>query len=105
VNVRRLLAEADRFRGRRGVARLRHLIGGSDHPMLTRSEAEERFLALIRSAELPFRFHSSRRAFVRDRRRDADLQAAGFSVVRLTWRQVVNEAHAAVARTARALAR
>jgi very-short-patch-repair endonuclease len=133
VNARRLLADADRFRGRRGVARLRRLIGESDHPMLTRSEAEERFLALLRSAELPlpelnvlvdgyevdflwrdhqlvvevdgFRFHSSRRAFERDRRRDADLQAAGFSVLRLTWRQVVNESHATIARTARALAR
>ena len=133
VNIRYLLAEAERFHGRRGVARLRHLIAESDHPMLTRSEAEERFLALVRSAELPlpelnvlvdgyevdalwrdrrlvvevdgFRFHSSRRAFERDRRRDADLQAAGFSVLRLTWRQVVHEPHATIARTARALAR
>jgi very-short-patch-repair endonuclease len=133
VNVRALLAEVERFRGRRGVTRLRHLIAGSDHPMLTRSEAEERFLALIRAAELPvpelnvlvdgyevdflwreqrvavevdgFRFHSSRRAFERDRRRDADLQNLGFSVLRLTWRQVVDESHATIARTARALAR
>ena len=133
VNVRALLAEADRFRGRRGVARLRHMVDESDHPMLTRSEAEERFLSLVRSGELPmpetnvlvdgyevdflwreerlvievdgFRFHSSRRAFERDRRRDADLQAAGFSVLRLTWRQIVHEPHPTIARTARALAR
>lgn len=133
VDVRSLLAEADRFRGRHGITRLRRMIDGSDHPLLTRSEAEERFLALVRSSDLPvpevnvlvdgyevdflwrdqrlvvevdgFRFHSSRRAFERDRRRDADLQAAGFSVLRLTWRQVVNEAHRTIAQTARALAR
>jgi len=128
-----LLTEGERFRGRRGVTRLRRLIEGADHPMLTRSEAEERFLALVRAGELPppevnvlvdgyevdflwrdkglvvevdgFQFHSSRRAFERDRRRDADLQTAGFSVLRLTWRQVVDEPYATIARTARALSR
>ena len=131
VNVRGLLADAERFRGRRGVARIRRIVNESDHPMLTRSEAEERFLELIRSGQLPspevnvlvegyevdflwrearlivevdgFRFHSTRRAFERDRRRDADLQTAGFSVLRLTWRQIVDEPYATVARTARAL--
>ena len=133
VDVRRLLTQANRFRGRRGVARIRRIADESDHPMLTRSQAEERFLTLIRSGELPspevnvlvdgyevdflwrderlivevdgFRFHSSRRAFERDRRRDADLQAAGFSVLRLTWRQIVDEPYATVARAARALGR
>jgi very-short-patch-repair endonuclease len=133
VNARYLLAEAQRFHGRRGITGLRRLIAESDHPLLTRSEAEERFVALVRSAELPvpelnvlvdgyevdflwrerrlvvevdgYRFHSSRRAFERDRRRDADLQAGGFSVLRLTWRQIVSEPHATIARTARALAR
>jgi very-short-patch-repair endonuclease len=133
TNVRELLREMERFRGRRGLTRLRSLIDAADHPMLTRSEAEERFLALVRAGELPapevnvlvegyevdflwreqgvvvemdgFRFHSSRQAFERDRRRDADLQASGLSVLRFTWRQVVNEPHATIARTARALVR
>lgn len=43
-------------------------------------------------------FHSSRSAFERDRRRDADLQASGFSVMRVTWRQLTDESVAVVAR-------
>ena len=133
VDPRRLLAEIANHRGRRGVVRLRRLLDGSDPPAMTRSEAEERFLALVREAELPppsvnarvhgyevdflwreaglvvevdgFQFHSSRDAFERDRRRDADLQSQGLSVLRVTWRQVVQEPYATVARTARALAR
>jgi very-short-patch-repair endonuclease len=101
-------------------------------PALTRSQAEERLLALIRAAELPqpevnirigrhevdfvwrdqrlivevngFRFHSSRSAFERDRRRDAELGTLGFRVMRVTWRQIVNEPEALVARLAAALA-
>jgi very-short-patch-repair endonuclease len=132
VDPRRLLTEIASHQGRRGVARLRRLLDGSDPPAMTRSEAEERFLALIRAAELPpprvnarlhgyevdfhwpqqgvvvevdgYQFHSSRDAFERDRRRDADLQSQGLSVLRVTWRQVVEEPYATVARTARALA-
>jgi very-short-patch-repair endonuclease len=50
-----------------------------------------------------YRFHSSRAAFERDRRRDADLSGAGFRVIRVTWRQLVEEPLAVVARIARAL--
>ena len=42
-------------------------------------------------------FHSTRAAFERDRERDRLLQAAGWRVVRITWRQLRDEA-AAVAR-------
>ena len=38
-----------------------------------------------------FAYHSTRQAFERDRRRDAELQAAGFRVVRLTYRQILAE--------------
>ncbi len=41
----------------------------------------------------------------RDRRRDADLAAAGFRVIRVTWRQLTDEPEAVVARFAAALAR
>jgi very-short-patch-repair endonuclease len=46
--------------------------------------------------------HSS---FERDRQRDADLNAAGFRVIRVTWRQLEDEPLAVVARIAAALAR
>jgi very-short-patch-repair endonuclease len=47
-----------------------------------------------------FAFHGSRHAFERDRRRDADLVAAGYRVVRFTWRQIKHEPEAVVARLA-----
>lgn len=118
--------------GRRaGTGALRGLLQDSGPPAMTRSEAEERLLKLIRGAGIPephlntrlgpyevdslwraerlvvevdgFRFHSSRLAFERDRRRDAELQARGFRVIRVTWRQLLEEPEAVVARIARAL--
>jgi very-short-patch-repair endonuclease len=41
---------------------------------------------------------------LRDRLRDGDLQGSGFSVLRMTWRQLVEEPYASIARTARLLA-
>jgi very-short-patch-repair endonuclease len=104
-----------------------------EQPQMTRSEAERRLLTLIERAALPrprtntrvgryevdalwpetrlivevdgFAFHGTRAAFERDRRRDADLTAMGFRVVRVTWRQLVDEPHLVVARLAGALAR
>lgn len=100
---------------------------------LTRSEAEARLLGLIRDADLPepranvsvhgheidffwprpgvavevdgFAFHRSRRAFAADRRRDADLLAAGLRVMRLTWEQIVHEPGKTLVTLAQALAR
>jgi very-short-patch-repair endonuclease len=51
-----------------------------------------------------YAFHSSRAAFERDRRRDADLQSRGYAVIRVTWRQLRSAPHAVVARIAAALA-
>jgi very-short-patch-repair endonuclease len=101
-------------------------------PAVTRSELEERFLALVRDAGLPepevnaevgpyeidflwraqrlaveldgWSFHSDRAAFEDDRRRDADLVARGFRVIRITWRELENNAVAVPARIAAALA-
>ena len=120
-----------RSTGRRGVAVLRDLLSREAGPAFTRSEAEERLLRLIRKARLPepecnvriaghevdflwrssglvvevdgYAFHGSRAAFERDRRRDADLQAAGLTVARLTWRRLVDEPEAVVAQLARAV--
>lgn len=120
-----------RCRGKHGTGRLKALLERDEEPALTRSEAEERFLALVRAAHLPapevnvglhaytvdflwrnsrvvveidgYRFHSSRAAFERDRLRDARLGAVGFRVTRPTWRQLVEQPHAVVARLAQAL--
>lgn len=50
-----------------------------------------------------FAFHSSRAAFERDRLRDADLLAAGYRVIRITWRRLTQEPEAVVASLAVAL--
>ncbi|MGH2992528.1 MAG: DUF559 domain-containing protein [Solirubrobacterales bacterium] len=138
VHARRLAQDKElvallaRFPRRRGVTALRALIEADKVPALTRSEAEERLLTLIRRAKLPspelnvrlgahevdllwrdqrlvvevdgFRYHSSRAAFERDRVRDAELGARGLRVIRVTWRQIVEGPEALVARIATALA-
>lgn len=114
---------AAQLKSQRGVGALRAAL--HDEPTLTRSEAERRLLDLVREARLPrpetnamvggyevdmlwrrhrlvvevdgYAFHSGRAAFERDRRRDAALQAAGYRVVRFTWRQITRESHAVVA--------
>lgn len=48
-------------------------------------------------------FHRTRGKWERDRRRDADRLAAGWRVLRLTWRQIVYEPELTVARVSRAL--
>ncbi len=126
-----LLSLIARVGPRPGVPALRAMLELGSTPALTRSEAEERFLALVRAAELPppeanvrigphevdflwpdqrlvveidgFQYHSSRATFERDRRRDADLAAQGYRVIRVTWRLMVDRPEAAVARIAAAL--
>jgi very-short-patch-repair endonuclease len=101
-----------------GAGRLRALLA-SGEPALTRSEAEEGFLTLIRKAQLRmpdvnvavcgyevdffwrqeqfvveidgFAFHGTADRFESDRRRDAVLAAAGVRVMRVTWRQLERE--------------
>ena len=50
-----------------------------------------------------FAYHSTREAFERDRRKDAELLARGYRVLRVTWRQLVEEREATVAMLVRAL--
>jgi very-short-patch-repair endonuclease len=116
---------------RPGAARLRAVLGSS--PAHTRSKAEERFLALVGRGQLArpevnvkvcgyevdffwrkerlvtevdgFAYHSSSNHFETDRRRDADLSAAGIRVLRITWRQLVREPEAILVRLALALGR
>ena len=120
-----------RYPHHRGTAALRKAI--RTEAALTRSEAERRFLELVRAARLPepevnaqlgpyevdflwrdqnlvvevdgYAFHSSRSSFERDRRRDADLATKRISVLRVTWRQITGEPEALVATLALATAR
>jgi very-short-patch-repair endonuclease len=132
VTTASITAAVEHLPGRRGTGRLSVLLDRDAEPAFTRSEAEERLLALIRKAGLPapevnalvarhtvdflwrdrrlivevdgYRFHSTRSAFERDRVRDAELIAAGFRVVRITWRQLTEQPLTIVARLAQALA-
>src|SRR5204863_6405115 len=116
-DVERLLAPA-RSRGARNLrAALATLAPAA--PAVTRSELEERFLALAAEAGLPrpevnamvaghevdflwrdqrlivetdgAATHLTPTAFEEDRRRDAALQVAGFRVVRFTSRQITDD--------------
>jgi very-short-patch-repair endonuclease len=136
--VRRLLREREleralgRANGRHGAPLLTAVLARRAGPTLTRSQAEEKCLALIRDAQLPepevnvrvhgyevdfywrqsglvleidgYAFHGTRAAFERDRRKDAKLRAAGIAVLRATWRQLEDESHAVVVWLAQALA-
>jgi very-short-patch-repair endonuclease len=121
-----------RAHGRAGTALLRALLARQTGTTRTRSEAEERFIALLRSARLPepevntrvhgyevdflwrsasivveidgYKFHSTRAAFERDRQKDAQLHASGLTTMRVTWFQMEDESYAVIARLAQALA-
>ncbi len=128
-----LLSQVDRHVRRPGTGRLSALLQAGAEPMLTRSEAEERFLALIRSGGLPApkvngvvcgyevdcfwpkqglvveidgrEYHSSDPMFEGDRRRDRRLTAAGLRVIRITWTQLVRESNAVLVQVTQALLR
>lgn len=116
-----------------GAGLLRELLESDVKPALTRSDAEERFLQLVRRGcvddpavnviveryEVDFlwraerlvvevdghRYHASKRAFENDRRRDAVLAAAGYTVMRVTWDQITREPEAVLVRLVRTLCR
>ena len=128
-----LLAALERSPSRAGSPALRALLQHERGPALTRSAAERKLVELVRLARLPppehnvafgpyeldvlwrayglaaevdgFAYHGGRAAFERDRKRDADLQAAGLRVMRITWRQLVDEPEAVAARLGAALLR
>ncbi len=133
VSTTEIDAALRRAGSRRGVGRVRRALdqiaGG---PAITRSEAERRLIALVRRARVPspeansrvcgfevdlawpaqrlivevdgYEFHGTRSAFERDRRRDADLLAQGWRVIRLTSRRIVDEPEAVISLLAGALA-
>lgn len=127
---KQLLALLRRATTRKGTRTLRAMLRAP--AALTRSEAEDRLLDLLRSGGLPrpqtnvivhghevdcywrhaglivevdgFAYHSSKHAFVRDRQRDTELAAAGIQVVRVTWRQIEKEPRKTLVHLAQALA-
>ncbi|WP_320672697.1 type IV toxin-antitoxin system AbiEi family antitoxin domain-containing protein [Patulibacter defluvii] len=129
VRDRELAEQLRRSAGRRGAEALRRALADAAGPGFSRSEAERRAAALIaRVPDLPrprrnarllgvevdllwaeqrvvvevdgFAFHGGRRAFERDRARDATLTAHGYRVVRVTWRQLRDESEAFLVRLA-----
>jgi very-short-patch-repair endonuclease len=133
TSVEEVLAVLARNAGRPGSAPLHALVSTDRPTTLTDSAAAERFLTVIRRAQIPepevnvwlgrhrvdflwraeklvvevdgYRFHSSRGKFERDRAKDAELTAAGFIVIRVTWRQLERDSEAMLARVAMTLAR
>jgi very-short-patch-repair endonuclease len=130
AEILRLLTRTQLEPRARGL--LRRILADAHEPAFTRSEAEARLLALIRKARLPapetnvriggyevdfvwreqklvvevdgFAYHSTREAFERDRRKDADLQALGLRTTRVTFRQIATEPEATIARLSAMLA-
>jgi very-short-patch-repair endonuclease len=112
-------------RGRKGTGRLSSLLAHYRPSPQTRSELERRFLRMCREAGLPtpavnvpvagfevdflwpearlvveldgYAFHRDRASFERDRRRDAILQLAGYRVLRVTDRRLVEDAASVIA--------
>jgi very-short-patch-repair endonuclease len=119
-DLRVMNAALERAHGRAGIGTLRRLVAElSWEPPFTRSELERIFLELVREADLPLpvvnglvltyevdfhwpkarliveadsrAFHGHALAFHNDRQRDLELELAGWHVLRITWRQVLDE--------------
>jgi hypothetical protein len=117
LDLRAVEAACENGRGRRGLKKLVPLLEDRTRVIPdTRRELEARFVDLCRTFDLPppscnvlvegylvdavwpaqrlvveldsWEFHHDRGAFERDRERDASLQAAGYRVVRITWRRL-----------------
>jgi len=128
ASLREAIARAP---GRRGTALLEALLEPARARGVTRGHAEERMLELLRAAGIPdpqrnvaigpyvvdflwrearlvievdsYTWHSSSRAFKRDRRKDAFLADRGLTVVRVTW-EMMDQPLPLIARIARAIA-
>jgi very-short-patch-repair endonuclease len=123
---RALDAALERANGRRGTGTVRALLNElDDSTPPTRSELERRFLQLLKENSLPspitnghvighevdFHWpakklivetdgratHDNPFAFERDRQRDLDLGLAGWTVIRISWRQLRDQPERVVA--------
>jgi very-short-patch-repair endonuclease len=124
VTAREIEHLLDRVGPRAGSRALRDLVR-DNATGFTRSDAERLLRALLRSANLPmprfnarvagyevdavwpdkrlvievdgYAYHGHRAQFERDRRKDLALTAAGYRVIRVSWRQLTTEPLALVA--------
>jgi hypothetical protein len=121
LNTAAIHARLASLPGRRSRALHHALDTLTPGPQITRSELEDRFLALIDQHNLPRPLanhqveghevdfywpthnlivetdgaatHLTPTAFEHDRHRDAQLTAAGYRVIRITWRQLTEQPH------------
>ena len=125
-DLERTLSTDEVERAREKAAILGLVLADDDpYPEFTRSEAERRLRQLCKAAHLPaprmnarvagyevdafwpaqrlvveidgWRYHRTRQRFEADRRKDAALQAAGFRVVRITYRRLRDEPYSVTA--------
>lgn len=117
----------------RGAPTLKALLEQEQDSGYTRSAAERRLRDLVRDAGLPrprfnepllgyvvdalwpehrlvvevdgYAYHRHRKAFERDRRRDQELVAAGYRVIRVTWLQLRDRPLSVITSIAQAIAR
>ncbi len=123
------VARAPRHAGAAVLGTLARLeLGAAD----TRSDGEERLVALVRSGGLPepetnarlgryivdalwrearlvvevdgYGFHHTRRSFEADHERDLELESAGYEVMRITWTQVATRPEQTLVRLTQRLA-
>ena len=127
-----LRAVAARHPNRRGAGVLLGILHAEREPAFTRSKAERAFRAVLKRAGLTFprtnahvigfevdalwtderlvveidgyEAHRGRQAFERDRRKAAALEAAGYRVLRVSWRQIKETPEMVAAVVAAALA-
>jgi very-short-patch-repair endonuclease len=133
TKLTRILADANGHPGRGKLAAAVATRGLSPTTStVTESEAEERFLGVIRAAGLPapqlqvqlygyrvdaywpqaklaveidgFQWHSTKAAFERDRRKQLTLQAHGIEVTRITWELITERQLEMVAHISRRIA-
>ncbi len=133
VSDQQLRDVAARYPRRRGTRALTTLLDAEREPAFTRSTAEREFRAVLKRAGLTlprtnvrvigfevdafwsderlvveidgYEAHRGRRAFERDRRKAAALEASGYRVLRVSWRQIKQTPEMVAAVVAAALAR
>jgi very-short-patch-repair endonuclease len=133
ITEREVEAVLERCGNRPGSAVIRAILGFQAGPGFSRSKAERALLKLVIAAHLPkpeknvrvgghvvdffwrpervvvevdsYGFHGHRAAFERDRTTDQALRAAGYTVIRITWRALREEPFGVVSDLTRALTR
>jgi len=133
VTYEKLRARIGRDPVGRGYGRLLRLLDLREGPQFGRSEGEDRFSELAERYGLPapdrnalvcgfevdflwraeglvveidgYEFHSSRESFEADHRKGSALVAAGYTVMRITWRQLVDDPDGTMDSVRRALDR